>query len=258
MLLRRYALACCLLSCCFFAVQGQGIVEDNTLGYSIYLPENWVKSIRTDTHHVFYDQTDTYSSYLSVAKYSITDTVFKNPKDWARANALAYKLYLEYDWCDSSDCYPYGVVLHFDTTGVRKQATFSGDSSWACEIYMRFYSLDTVMYAWDEYIRYTAVGNHGYELYAVGDTVDMATNIGLYAAILTSIELQDEATHSISSRRLEGIRTRGLSLSRTGSTGTISFDATGRTRRILDKSMEMRAASGIYLKEARKTISRKN
>jgi hypothetical protein len=49
-----------------------------------------------------------------------------------------------------------------------------------------FFSYDTSVGAWAEYIRFTACG-YGYEMYAISDTQDMSQNIGYYAAILQSI-----------------------------------------------------------------------
>lgn len=251
---RNYLLGILLLGCCFF-VNAQSIYEDPDLGYSIYLPQNWVKSTYTDSHHIFYDQTGEYGAYLSLVRSSITDTVYKEPKDWARANAIAYKLYLEYNWCDSADCYPYGVVIDFDTTDVRKQRTSSGDSVWTCDMYMRFYSFDTVMYAWDEYVRFAAVGNAGYEMYAIGDTLDMSSRIGLYAAVLSTIELEDTPSN-VTNRMPGNLELRRFGATGTGSPGMRAYDAAGRMRSsVLRKSMERRAAAGVYLREAQKIIS---
>jgi hypothetical protein len=148
---------------------------NDMLDYSIYLPENWKHKAASDSQDFFYDSSLVYDGNVSLVRHTM-DTVFHTPAEWARAFFIAYKMYVDY--------HPYGVVLFYDSSQSAKL-----DGQWAPEMYIRFYD-DTANYAWDEYVRFTAVTGYGYELYAIGDTSDMKANVGLYGAIIQSIEFQ--------------------------------------------------------------------
>lgn len=150
---------------------------NNHLGYKAYLPDNWVMEVKSDSQHYFFDTTDEYGALLSIVRHT-KDATYDSPEAWTRANFIAYKMYMDY--------YPFGTVLFTDTAETEKQ----GDH-WATEMYLRFYTDDTANYSWDEYVRYTATQNYGWELYAIGDTVDLSTNIGFYGAVLKIIEIKD-------------------------------------------------------------------
>ena len=96
--------------------------------------------------------------------------------EWTEAHFTAYRLFVQY----SVD--PAGVVLYYNADSTVRQGSVQ-----AAEIYAVFFSSDTSVGAWSEYVRYSAYANFGYEMYAIGDTNDMAANIGYYAAILQTI-----------------------------------------------------------------------
>jgi hypothetical protein len=75
-------------------------------------------------------------------------------------------------------------VLYFDSS-----ATCMQDSLWAPEAFSQFYALDTQVGAWNEYMRFAAAAQYGYELYAIGDTTDMKANVGLYVAIIRFVKI---------------------------------------------------------------------
>jgi hypothetical protein len=149
---------------------------DNARNFSIYLPDNWVREIKSDSQDFFVDTTYRYPAELSLRKYAIDTAAYPLDSQWISAHFTAYKLSVEY----SVD--PAGVVLYSSADSTVRQG-----SLWATEAYSMFFSYDTSIGAWAEYIRFTASGHCGYELYAIGDTGDMAQNIGYYAAILQSI-----------------------------------------------------------------------
>ncbi|MBD3421626.1 MAG: hypothetical protein GF398_16035 [Chitinivibrionales bacterium] len=149
---------------------------NSTLGYSAYLPENWQRSAANDSQDVFLDTSGAYPAYLSIVQHSYSNVDFPTGNDWTRANFIAYKMYIDY--------YPYGTVLYFDSS-----STLTQDGLWAAELFIRFFTDDTSNFTWDEYVRYTATNENGYELYAMGDTADMRTNLPVYGAILQSIDI---------------------------------------------------------------------
>jgi hypothetical protein len=153
------------------------VVTNQPLGYSVYLPAGWIEEQKSDSQVIFRDTTAIFKSRLSLIRHTRDAAVFPTARDWVRAYFIASKLYVEA--CD--DCYPFGVVLYCDSSFAHP------DSAWA-EIYIRYFAGDTAM-AWDEFVRFEACGESGYELYALGDTIDMPTSIGLYGAILRNIDL---------------------------------------------------------------------
>jgi hypothetical protein len=120
---------------------------------------------------------------ISLIRHQIPATDFPNTGDWTRAHFVAYKMGVEHNYD------PFGVVLYYDSTGESNQG-----SLWAPEIYCQFYSTDTTLSNWAEYTRYAESGDNGYELYALGDTTDMAANVGLYAILIRMIELPEAQT----------------------------------------------------------------
>jgi hypothetical protein len=151
---------------------------DNQLNYSVYLPANWVREVKSDSEHIFVDTTYFYPAELSFNRYTIDSTLYKTADEWTQAHFLGYKLTVQY----SVD--PAGVVLYSNSDTSVKQGSLQ-----AAEAYSIFFSSDTSIGSWAEYIRFTACGQWGYELYAISDTADMSKNIGLYAAILQSITI---------------------------------------------------------------------
>ena len=172
------------LSCVGFLMLSIGQASADTtivnasLQYTIYLPDNWVLEEISDSQHIFYDTTFAFESRVSLVRYHRNATDYPMPDDWTRTHFIAYKLVVE----TTAD--PWGVVLYYDSSSASKQG-----SLWAPEMYSRFFSLDTTIGAWAEFTRFTASENYGYELYALGDTADMMTNLPAYGAIIYGIEL---------------------------------------------------------------------
>ena len=156
-------------------------ITNTALGFSAYLPDNWIATQVNDTHAVFNDTTFTYRSQVVIKRHLRNVADFSQPTDWTRAHFIAYLLVVQYSWD------PFGAVLYFDSTANCKQ-----DSLWAPEAFSEFYTIDTILGSWDEYMRYTASGDYGYELYAIGDTADMKKNIGMYMAIIRYIHLNSQ------------------------------------------------------------------
>ena len=139
--------------------QAQCVAFNDALGRR---PYDWDKRIAKDRKPI---------SYIYTAMYKTAD-------DWTQAHFLAYKLSVLY----SVD--PGGVVLYSNGDTTVKQGSLR-----ATEAYSVFFSSDTSIGSWSEYIRFTACGKYGYELYAISDTADMSKNIGVYAALLQGIVL---------------------------------------------------------------------
>ncbi len=173
-----------LLSC--FIVNAETTVTNNTVGFSAYLPDKWVCTQTNDSTAVFNDTSLTYQSQITIKKYHRNKADYSTPEDWTRAHFIAYLLVTEYSYD------PFGAVLYYDSTAMCKQGTY-----WATEAFSEFYTLDTALGSWDELIRFTAAGDYGFSIYAIGDTSDMKKNIGMYAAIIRSVQLIVEQATSV-------------------------------------------------------------
>jgi hypothetical protein len=169
-----------LLVCAVLFINASIILADTTIvdihnNYSIYLPNHWVREAASDSQHFFTDTTFTRPGLLSLKRYIIDTSIYATGDEWTNSYFTAYKLSVEY----SVD--PAGVILYSNADSTVRQGSLH-----AAEAYSLFFSFDTSVGAWAEYIRYTACG-YGYEMYAISDTGDMAQNVGYYAAILQSI-----------------------------------------------------------------------
>jgi hypothetical protein len=175
------------------------VVADEQLGYSIFLPGNWVKETVSGTQHRFEDTSGTYQSMIVIVRYDFsTDTVFETSQDWTRANFIAYSFSIDAD--------PFSILVFYDTVTARQNETL-----WAADAFSQFFSIDTTLGDWAEYIRFTASGTYGYEIYAIGPAEDMAANVGYYVAIIEGITLPtNEVTVS---RQNRGVRPAVLSAS---------------------------------------------
>jgi hypothetical protein len=180
-MIRVYPLACVLLLTFASFIYADTTIVDIKGKYSVYLPDDWVRVVTSDSEHFFVDTTYRYPALLSLRRYAIDSTAYTSGDEWIRSYFIAYKLSVQY----SVD--PAGVVLYSSADSTVKQG-----SLWAAEAYSMFFSYDTTVGAWAEYVRFTACGS-GYELYAISDTGDMSGNIGLYAAILQSIRFSPSA-----------------------------------------------------------------
>lgn len=180
--------SCPLLILLFIGITtADSTITVHSLNYKVYLPDNWILEEKSDTQHVFYDTTCTYHGLVSIVRYRYDKTVYPTAEDWSRASFIGYMLVTEYSWD------PWGAVLYYDSSDISKQQEY-----WAPETYAQYYSLDTSLEAWAEYIRFTATDEYGYDLYAISDTLDLAQNIGFYAAIIKLITLEDSTTETIS------------------------------------------------------------
>jgi hypothetical protein len=158
-------------------------VTNTSFGFSAYLPNDWIVTQVNDSHVVFNDTTNTYRSQIAIKKYLRNAEDYATATDWIRAHFIAYLFVVQYSWD------PFGAVLYFDSTANSKQ-----DSLWAPEAYSEFFTIDTTLGPWDEYIRYTATNDYGYELYAMGDTADMKANIGTYMALIRFVCLNNQSS----------------------------------------------------------------
>ena len=167
-----------------------GDITDTELGYSIYLPDNWVKVSVSETQHRFEDTTGTYQSMIVLVRYDFSEeTVFETADDWTRANFIAYSFSIEAD--------PFCALIYTDTVTAKQNGTL-----WATDAFSQFFSVDTVLGDWAEYIRFTASGIYGYEIYALGPADDMATNVGYYVAIIEGISVPGSTLAESPSRRV--------------------------------------------------------
>lgn len=161
----------------FYNFAGAADITDSHIGYSIQLPDNWIITETSQTQHLFEDTSGTYQSMIAIVKYDFsTETVFSSANDWTRANFISYAF--------SVDADPFSALVFYDTVDARQNEVL-----WAADAFSEFFSIDTSLSDWAEYIRFTASGTNGYELYAIGPLEDMELNIGYYLAIIESINL---------------------------------------------------------------------
>ncbi|MCU0608463.1 MAG: hypothetical protein MUF22_01685 [Chitinispirillaceae bacterium] len=175
------ALTALFFAICYTSASADTIYTNTSIGYSVYMPDHWVRKVVDSSTHRFYDSLAVYKSQLSIVRHGFSTTDYPKSTDWTRANFIAYKLCVQY----SVD--PFAAMRFYDTAQTVKQGTL-----WATESFSTFFSLDTTMGAWSEYVRFTASGTAGYELYALGDTADMRKNISTYAALLKMVKLPSE------------------------------------------------------------------
>lgn len=162
-----------------FLFAGAETVTDEQIGYSVYLPDTWVQSEVDATQHIFEDTSGTYLSMVVIVKYDFSeDTIFSSPDEWTRANFISYAF--------SVDADPFSVMAFYDTVDAKQNEVM-----WATDAFSEFFSIDTTLSDWAEYIRFTASGTNGYEIYAIGPLDDMEVNIGFYLAIIESLVLTD-------------------------------------------------------------------
>jgi hypothetical protein len=169
----RYFLAA-LFSIPFLA--SAGTVSDSNLGYTITLPANWVQVKAKANQHYFRDSTRQHHSQISILKYAIDKASYPTPENWTQAQFIAYKLSVE------TSSYPFGAVAYFDSTAATKLGPV-----WAPEAFSVLYPADGDP-TYCEFIRYCAIGEVGYEIYAIGDSADMAANVDYYAGIIASLQ----------------------------------------------------------------------
>jgi hypothetical protein len=163
----------------FSPLQAAETITDEQIGYSIFLPDNWVREIAGPTHHRFFDTSGTYQGMVVIDCHDFSnETIYSESTEWTRANFIAYTFSIDAD--------PLCALIFYDTVTVTQS-----DSFWAAEAYTYYFDIDPTVGDWAEYIRFTAVGRSGFELYALGPINDLDSNIGYYAAIIDGIKLHE-------------------------------------------------------------------
>lgn len=165
---------------CIFFVTAAALaseISDQQIGYTITLPENWVKEVVSDTNHRFLDTTATYTAVIGIVRYDFSsDTLFSSAEEWTRANFIGYSFVIDAD--------PFSLMLFYDTVTAGQNG-----SLWAADAYSVTFSTDTQIFDWGEYVRFTAVGTTGFELYVIGELDDMNTNVAFYRSIIDNITI---------------------------------------------------------------------
>ncbi len=196
----------------FVGVICAGSVSDEDIGYTAYLPDGWIATTVNATQHRFEDTTGVYRSMVVINRYDFSgETVYETSEDWTRANFIAYIFSIEAD--------PVCALAYYDSVTARQN-----ESLRAMDAFSQFFSIDTILGDWAEYIRFTATGTCGYELYAIGPADDMLANVGMYVAIIEEITLT-ESTVSIVPDRVP----QSAPLIRTHGPTAKTFDILGRT-----------------------------
>ena len=213
------------------AVCADTTLVDQQLAFKMYLPNNWVCFAESDSQRFFEDTSYSDPGLLSLTRHVIDSTLYGTPDQWTQAHFLGYKLSVEY----SVD--PAGVVLYSNSDTSVKQGFLQ-----AAEAYSTFFSSDTSVGSWSEYVRYTACGRYGYELYAISDTADMTSHIGYYAALLQGVVIDpaDRVVSPIAFRRNAFRAQRILS--------SAMYDPLGRETR--GRSLSRSRAAGVYLRRS--------
>lgn len=151
-------------------------VSNPEIGYSLSLPAHWSQVKSKPVQDYFRDSTRVYKSQLSIVRYSIDKADYPTPQSWTQAQFIAYKLSVE------TSVYPFGAVTFYDSTQAAKIGAV-----WSPEAMSILYPADGDP-TYVEYIRYCAIGDFGYEIYAIGDSTDMIKNVDYYAGIIATLK----------------------------------------------------------------------
>lgn len=168
-----------------FSADAQTPHTNSRLGYTIMLPENWYAINTSDSQDVFFDLNSSGQTYLSIVRHQI-DSGTTEPY-WTKFHFLMY-LSTTQEWED-----PWGTILALDSS---ENSTV--DEVWAPQAFAQFFSLDNINSSWAEYIIFVARYRGGYELYAVGDTLDLKTKGAAYSQILQSVTFSPASSIKIS------------------------------------------------------------
>jgi hypothetical protein len=197
------------LSALLAAASAAATVSNPVIGYSLSLPAHWGPSQSKPLHDYFRDSTRTLRSQISILRYSIDKATYPTPESWSQAQFIAYKLSVE------NSVYPFGAVMYYDTSAAAKIGPV-----WSPEAYSVFYPADgDPTYA--EYIRYAAIGDYGYEIYAIGDSTDMSNNLDFYAGVIGTLTFTPP---------VEAIGIARLARRAPGTPAEHWYDAMGRVR----------------------------
>jgi len=235
--------ACLFLSAFLFipmisqdSLRAQDVVDVESLGYSVYLPDGWIIDQASGDQHFLYDtsaSTNTWS-YISIKRYLRDASTYPHEEDWTRANFIAYELVARHSYD------PWGFVLYTDSSQTKTQ-----NGLWSPEAYVEYYGTDSVVGAWAEFVRFTASGSYGYELSAVGDTADIYSNIGFYAAIIKSIVIPEIVA-------LEKYPHLSLNNKSSGAAPAKYFDCLGRTVNASGKIFKSATAQQLFVSPEKK------
>jgi|GEM_PF-3423836 len=173
-----------IVECTFFvlllstAATFARIITDEQLGYSITIPDTWIREAVDANHHRFVDTSGSYGSIVVIDRYDFAAAaIYESPVEWTRANFIAYMFSIDAD--------PLCAMLFYDTV-----TAMVNDTIRAMDAFTYYYDIDSAVGDWAEYIRFAATGTHGFELYAIGPQSDLDSNVEYYLTIIESITLQ--------------------------------------------------------------------
>ncbi|HEX3020733.1 MAG TPA: hypothetical protein VHP36_10545 [Chitinispirillaceae bacterium] len=152
----------------------QSSYTNKRLGFSIELPAGWYVINESDSQDIFFDTVSNGKTFLSVLRHQIDTNIEESY--WTKFHFLMY-LSITQEWAD-----PWGTILALDSS---QSSTIDG--TWAPQAFAQFVSLDSVNSNWAEYIMFTAKYRGGYEIYAIGDTLDLKSRGGTYSQIFQTI-----------------------------------------------------------------------
>jgi hypothetical protein len=156
-----------------------GTFSDNHIGYTVTLPDNWIQDQKSDTMHSFFDSTGKYQALIGIYFTDFSaDTLYSTPDEWSRTRLITTELIYRSRLATA-------IVL-FDSISTRQNGLY-----WAPELYAYHYESDTSAFPnWADYVRFTAIGKTGYEIYAVSTIPDLDSNIAYYAALLDGFQIR--------------------------------------------------------------------
>ncbi len=191
------------------SASGAAALSNPEIGYSITLPPHWGISQAKPWQDYFRDSTRSVRSQISILRYTIDKSVYPTPESWSEAQFIAYKLSVE------NSAYPFGAVMYYDSSAAAKIGAIR-----APEAYSMLFPGDGDP-TYSEYIRYAAVGEYGYEIYAIGDSADMADHLDFYADVIATLQF---------STPIEAIAIWRLAPRVPGTAADHWYDAMGRIR----------------------------
>lgn len=186
-----------------------GTVSDSSMGYVLTLPSGWSQVKAKPEQHYFRDSTRKYRSQISIVRYAIDKETYPTPESWTQAQFIAYKLSVE------TSSYPFGAVGFYDSTSAARLGPV-----WSPEAFSVLYPADGDP-TYCEFVRYCAVGNSGYEIYAIGDSTDMTANVDFYSQVIATVTFTPVLTNLRD-------RKRAAVFGREFRVGVEEFDLAGR------------------------------
>lgn len=165
-----------LISLSFFSSIAEVNYTNTKLGFSLTLPENWQVLNASDSQDIFFDATSDGKTFLSIVHHRIDDTILET--NWTRYHFWMYLSVTE-QWED-----PWGTVLALDSS-----QSCIVDQVWAPQAFAQFFTLEEEH--WSEFIMFTAKFHSGYEIYAIGDTLDLKNNGSKYSQIMQTVTFSD-------------------------------------------------------------------